>query len=128
MRGKSSYIAIASLCILLTGCSNAGEMVSKVTSKVDSISNLEACREVYRIIGKATDQMVSKNFQSPFNFSSIAEELDLLSNKGIDSKLKGSLEVISDSLRKMSNESTFFEGNLMYSNEIPNLTLECAQK
>ncbi len=123
------YLAtFALVSLLLTGCSGENSAISQITSKVEAYSKLEACREIYSLIGKATDKMVSQDFEQPFDFTDIAKSFELLSQKNLDSTLKESIAVISESLRKMSNEATYFEGNTMYLGEITNLSSECALK
>ena len=125
----STALSIATTLIasfLLSACSS-GEVDNGLDSEVmKKMSKVETCRETFRLMGKANDVFMNNLDSLNFNFSELAIEFSSLSNKTVDEALRASLTLISDSLKKMSNESTFFEGNSMYLGEIPRLTQECS--
>jgi hypothetical protein len=121
-------ISLVLVLALVSSCSNGEGNTSDSPSISKKMSKVETCREIYRLIGKATDIMVSKNYQLPFDFSEVVQEFESLAKKNNDETLQSSIGIISESLTKMSSETSFFEGNSMYLGEITNLGFGCAPK
>lgn len=118
----ASLSLVASLSI--TGCAS-GESAQKVETPITKkLSRVEACRELLRLVGKTTDQLQGSNVS--LGLSEIAREFNDLAEKTDDQSLKEAFRRFSDSLKKMSNESTFFEGQMTYLNELGSMVSECS--
>lgn len=83
-------------------------------------------------MGKTTDQMTNPTTKAEYsgettlNLIGVAQEFRNLSLKTENEALKASLDRISQALKKMSSDSTFFEGNSMYLAEISTITGKCS--
>lgn len=103
--------------ILVAGCSSASD---------GKLSKTESCREALRLMGKTTDQIMSKVGESSINLIGVAQEFRNLALNTEDQTLSASIDRISQSLKKMSSDATFFEGNSMYLAEITTITGKCS--
>jgi PBP1b-binding outer membrane lipoprotein LpoB len=112
--GKKILQVSLLLTLILTGCGNKVSESEKSTPEVEiKFSKVESCREVMRLIGKTTDQMMKQLGDTSINLTDVAIEFNELSTKTKDKDLTAAIVRIATALQKMSVESTFFEGNSM---------------
>ena len=125
---KALYLVSLSLIasFTFTGCSSAESPQNSEPQVSKNLTKVEVCREAFRLLGKTTDEFQENLSSFTYNFNGLSSEFSLLASKTADKNLAGSLNVFSDSLIKMSQESTFFEGNSMYLNELTVLSKECS--
>ena len=124
---KALHLVSISLIAIFTftGCSSEESPEISESQASKNLTKVEVCRETFRLLGKTTDEFQKNSSSFNYNFDGLSAEFDLLAAKTEDKNLVASLNVFSDSLQKMSKESSFFEGNSMYLNELTLLTKEC---
>ena len=121
-----TFVVSVTFMLALSGCSGSN------SSTAGQISQAESCREALRLMGKTTDQMTNPTTKAEYsgettlNLIGVAQEFRNLSLKTENEALKASLDRISQALKKMSSDSTFFEGNSMYLAEISTITGKCS--
>lgn len=124
---RNKWFAV-SFCLVIasTGCSTDDTFMG------DKISKSESCREATRLIGKTTDQLLNPTTKAEYsgkttiNLIGVAQEFRNLSFNTDNKELSLILIRISDALKKLSNDETFFEGNSMYLAEIASITRVCS--
>ena len=118
---KSKVIAMALVLTLATSCSGG--------SNSNALSGDEACQEAMRLMGKGTDVFV-KGMSNPdglkANLITLGFEYGQLIEKTDDKSLKAILVQMQSGLKTMSNTSTYFEGNSIYTQQIFPLSNKCA--
>ncbi len=118
---------ILTVILLLSSCTdNKSDLEAENSSKELKYSKVEVCREMMRLMGKTTDQLMKQMGNNSIDLSSIALEFRNLSKNTSDEELREGLKRIAVSLEKMSLEASFFEGNNMYLSEIPLITTACS--
>lgn len=117
---KSKVIAMALVLTLATSCSGG--------SNSNALSGDEACQEAIRLMGKGTDVFM-KSIDNPegssANLTTLAFEFGQLIKKTDDKSLKAILVQMQSGLKTMSNASTYFEGNSIYTQQIFPLSNKC---
>lgn len=107
-------------------------LLSSTSCSSESNSNVlsadKACQEAMRLMGKGTD-LFTRAVGNPegikANLTTLAFEFGQLIPKTEDKALKAILVQMQSGLKTMTNDETFFEGNSIYSQQIPILTNRC---
>ena len=124
---KSLPIASLALALVLSGCGGQGSSTN-TNSSTQSVSKRETCREITRLIGKATDITNKYNNAesvSLADLTGVAFSMGQAARKTTDSELKSAALALQEGLNLMADEDTFFEGMQIYLGEILPVTTKC---
>jgi hypothetical protein len=111
--------------VMVSGCSSGEKSTSDAPTVIVKLSKSETCREMYRLIGKTSDQLIAQSSGKVNSLFETALEFQNLASETKDEDLGVTLVSISQALKKMSNESTYFEGQMSYLTELSSLTQKC---
>jgi ABC-type Fe3+-hydroxamate transport system substrate-binding protein len=124
---KSLPIASLALALVLSGCGGQSSSTNK-NSSTQSVSKRETCREITRLIGKATDITNKYNNAesvSLADLTGVAFSMGQAAKQTTDSELKSAALALQEGLNLMADEDTFFEGMQIYLGEILPVTTKC---
>lgn len=124
---NSLLIASLALALVLSGCGGQGSSTN-TNSSTQSVSKRETCREITRLIGKATDITNKYNNAesvSLADLTGVAFSMGQAARKTTDSELKSAALALQEGLNLMADEDTFFEGMQIYLGEILPVTTKC---
>ena len=124
---KSLPIASLALALVLSGCGGQGSSTN-TNSSTQSVSKRETCREITRLIGKATDITNKYNNAesvSLADLTGVAFSMGQAAKQTTDSELKSAALALQEGLNLMADEDTFFEGMQIYLGEILPVTTKC---
>jgi ABC-type Fe3+-hydroxamate transport system substrate-binding protein len=124
---KSLSIASLALALVLSGCGGQGSSTNE-NSSTRSVSKRETCREITRLIGKATDITNKYNngeSVSLADLTGVAFSMGQAAKETTDSELKSAALALQEGLNLMADEDTFFEGMQIYLGEILPVTTKC---
>ena len=124
---KSLPIASLALALVLSGCGGQSSSTNK-NSSTKSVSKRETCREITRLIGKATDITNKYNNAesvSLADLTGVAFSMGQAAKQTTDSELKSAALALQEGLNLMADEDTFFEGMQIYLGEILPVTTKC---
>ena len=124
---NSLPIASLALALVLSGCGGQGSSTN-TNSSTQSVSKRETCREITRLIGKATDITNKYNNAesvSLADLTGVAFSMGQAARKTTDSELKSAALALQEGLNLMADEDTFFEGMQIYLGEILPVTTKC---
>ena len=124
---KSLPVASLALVLVLSGCGVQGSSTN-TNSSTQSVSKRETCREITRLIGKATDITNKYNNAesvSLADLTGVAFSMGQAAKKTTDSELKSAALALQEGLNLMTDEDTFFEGMQIYLGEILPVTTKC---
>lgn len=124
---KSLPVAALALALVLSGCGGQGSSTN-TNSSTQSVSKRETCREITRLIGKATDITNKYNngeSVSLADLTGVAFSMGQAAKETTDSELKSAALALQEGLNLMADEDTFFEGMQIYLGEILPVTTNC---
>ena len=124
---NSLPIASLALALVLSGCGGQGSSTN-TNSSTQSVSKRETCREITRLIGKATDITNKYNNAesvSLADLTGVAFSMGQAAKQTTDSELKSAALALQEGLNLMADEDTFFEGMQIYLGEILPVTTKC---
>ena len=124
---KSLPIASLALALVLSGCGGQSSSTN-TNSSTQSVSKRETCREITRLIGKATDITNKYNNAesvSLADLTGVAFSMGQAAKQTTDSELKSAALALQEGLNLMADEDTFFEGMQIYLGEILPVTTKC---
>ena len=124
---NSLPIASLALALVLSGCGGQGSSTN-TNSSTQSVSKRETCREITRLIGKATDITNKYNNAesvSLADLTGVAFSMEQAAKQTTDSELKSAALALQEGLNLMADEDTFFEGMQIYLGEILPVTTKC---
>lgn len=123
MKARFTRIAlVVASVVALAGCSSSEEVVrTKNAPKVASLNKAESCTEVFRLLGKATDETMN---DVP-DWDSLVPEWENLARNSSDSEIRESAARFVSALNKAANEATLAEGISSYTYEILTISQLC---